>query len=309
MIQYSEFGYPSADRKTQIHAVMWLPEGEPEAVLQIVHGMQEYIERYDEFARYMCAHGVAVVGNDHLGHGGSIVSEDCFGYFAEQGGNKCLLLDMRELQRITRERFPEVPYFMLGHSMGSFLARQYICQYGKGLDGAVISGTAWYSAAEAQFGMLLCRLIARRKGWMYRSPLVTKLSTGGYNKRFEPARTKSDWLTRDENIVDAYRRDRRTQFTFTLNGYYNMFACLKALTDKRELRRVPKDLPVLFIAGEMDPVGGFGAGVKRAAVSLGAAGVRGITCRLYPHDRHEVLNELNRQEVYEDILRWMRPRM
>ena len=301
MCKVKKISYMSSDKMTMIHALAWIPDGEVQGILQISHGMQEFIERYDRFARFMCEHHILVVGNDHLGHGASVRNEEQYGYFAEENGNRCVIQDMRELQRGITLKYPDVPYFVLGHSMGSFLARQYMIVYGHFLDGVIISGTAWHPDSEINTAMALCRIIARSKGWTYRSPFMTQLTMGNYNKKFEPVRTKVDWLTRDEAVVDAYRKDKRTQFMFTLNGYYNMFVGLKALTGQENLRKIPKDLPVLFIAGQMDPVGNFGAGVKKSALSLSQAGMHNIECRLYPNDRHEVLNELNYQEVYKDV--------
>lgn len=305
MIEVREFTYPSADRVTQIHAMQWIPDQKCTGILQIVHGMQEFIERYDAFARYLCSCGIMVVGNDHLGHGSSVRSDEYYGYFADKNPNRVVLSDIRYLHRQIQEANPNVPYLMLGHSMGSFLVRQYLCMHGSRLDGAIIMGTGWHSKEETALGKALCSLIAKRKGWMYRSPMITKMAMGSYNNRFEPARTKFDWLTRDEDIVDAYRHDKRTQFTFTLNGYYMLFTSLHYLTQSVNLRRMPKDLPVLFISGEMDPVGNFGLGVRSAMASFRTMGMRNVECILYPNDRHEVLNELNRQEVYEDIFDWM----
>ena len=305
MSRERHFTYLSSDKKTKIHAVVWKGDGPVKGVLQIIHGMQEYIERYDHFARWMCAQGFLVVGNDHLGHGSSILSDEMFGYFAENKPEKAVLADIRELHRHVHEKYPELPYFILGHSMGSFLARQYLCLYGKELDGAIISGTAYHARMEALAGELLCRFLARRHGWMYRSDLVNRLVSGNFNKRFEPARTKADWLTRDQKTVDAYIADRRTQFVFTLNAFYGMFRMLEYLANTDHLKRMPADLPLFFIAGEMDPVGNFGEGVKRVVVQLRSLGMREVECYLYPNDRHEVLNELNRHEVYEDIWKWM----
>ena len=305
MSQEIRFTYPSADRITDIQAMIWIPDGKIRGILQISHGMLEFVERYGEGARVLNRHGILAVGNDHLGHGGSVRSEAYYGYFAEKNGNKILLSDMRELQRMTQEKYPDLPYFLLGHSMGSFLARQYLCQYGTYLDGAIICGTAWHSGLEARAGMLLCRLIARGKGWRYRSRLVNRLAIGSFNRKFHPARTPMDWLSRDEEAVDRYRSDPRTQFVFTVNAYEQMFAGLKYLSDSKNLARMPKDLPVLFAAGEEDPVGNFGLGVKKTAVAFRAAGMKNVACRLYPNDRHEILNERNRREVYQDMLGWM----
>ena len=305
MAHLTEDTYLSADKITKIHWMKWEPdEGKPIAVLQLVHGMQEFIERYDDFARACADHGFLVVGNDHLGHGASITSDANFGYFAQNNGNRAVIADMRKLHQLVNPDH-SLPHFMLGHSMGSFLARQYLCMYGKDLDGAIISGTAYHSALEANFGMTLCSAMAKRKGWHYRSKFVTNLSMGGYNKRFEPVRTPQDWLSRDEQVVDRYRKDPRTQFMFTLNGFYNLFANLKYLTDPANLRRMPRTLPVFFIAGDMDPVGNYGAGVKKVVAQFQGLNMEDVTCRIYPNDRHEVLNELNKSEVYEDVIGWL----
>ena len=305
MSTVSHFSYLSADGETKIHAVEWTGDTPVIAVLQIAHGMQEFIDRYDHFARWMADRGFVVVGNDHLGHGASIKSEEDFGFFASKAPDLTVIRDMRSLHHKYQEKYPGVPYFLLGHSMGSFLARQYLCLYGKELDGAIISGTAYHSGAEADAALLLCKLQARQHGWKYRSPILSKMTTGGFNKRFEPARTIADWLSRDPKVADAYIADRRTQFSFTLNGYVGLFRSLKYLADTAHLKRIPKSLPVLFVAGEMDPVGNFGAGVKRVVVQLRSLGMDHIQCHLYPNDRHEILNELDKMEVYEDIRKWI----
>ena len=307
MTQIRHFTYPSSDHRTQIHAVEWKPEGEVRAILQISHGMLEYIERYDEFGRWMSEQGILVVGNDHLGHGSSVHSEADMGFFADKNGNKALIADIRQLQRLMQEQYPDLPYFLLGHSMGSFLARQYLCMYGSRLDGAVISGTGWHSGAEAKAGMYLCSALSKTRGWRYRSRMVDKLAVGAYNKQFEPARTPSDWLTRDEAVVDEFRSDPRTQHTFTINAYFNLFLNLNYLSTFRNLKKMPKELPVFFISGGQDPVGSFGMGVKKTVLSFQSAGMKHVDCKIYPNDRHEVLNELNRLEVFRDILDWMEP--
>ena len=303
------FTYPSADGITQIHAIEWKPEGPVKGILQIAHGMQEFIDRYAPFASFLCDQGFLVVGNDHLGHGSSVASEDRYSYFAEQNGNRAVIADMRELHRRTQEAWPGLPFFLLGHSMGSFLARQYICLYGQFLDGAIISGTAYFPEAKLNGAMIMCRLIALFKGWKYPSPLMTALSMGSFNKKFEPARTRVDWLTRDEQIVDAYRHDSRTHHMFTLNAWYNMFTGLKYLNVRANLEKMPKSLPVLFIAGQMDPVGDFGTGVKKVYAQIKGLGMKDVTCKLYPNDRHEVLNELDRQQVWQDVRDWLAAHM
>ncbi|MBR4865860.1 MAG: alpha/beta fold hydrolase, partial [Clostridia bacterium] len=243
--------------------------------------------------------------HDHLGHGNSIRTKEDYGYFTEEDANGTVLADIHCLTQITKEAYPGLPYFLLGHSMGSFYARQYLCQYGEELDGAIIMGTGCQPKMLVQSGKLLTTLVAAVKGWHHRSKLVTTVAFGGYNKRFEPVRTTKDWLTRDTAVVDAYIADERSSFVFTLNAYHAMFTGIDRLYDKKLLARMPKDLPVFFVAGEEDPVGDFGKGVRQAAKMCRDAGVKNVSVKFYPEDRHEILNELDRQRVYEDLLRWM----
>ncbi|MCC6095634.1 MAG: alpha/beta hydrolase, partial [Eubacterium sp.] len=222
-----DFRYPSKDGRTSIHALEWIPDGEVKAVVQIVHGMVEFVDRYDRIARLLNTKGIYVVGNDHLGHGASVVSEEDYGYFAEKDGNACVIGDMHTLREMTEKKYPGIPYFILGHSMGSFLTRQYITEYGRGLAGAVISGTGYQSKGTLRAAKAVCRTIATFKGWKYRSKMVDNMALGSYNKKFEPARTANDWLTRDTAIVDAYCANPWNNFRFTLNAYYNLFTGLE----------------------------------------------------------------------------------
>lgn len=309
MARTEHFYFASHAPGRQIHGVRWLPEGQPRAVLQITHGMVEYIERYQDFAQWLNERGFLVTGHDHLGHGNSIRTKADYGYFADEDANGTVLADVHRLTQLTKESYPGLPYFLLGHSMGSFYARQYLCQYGEELDGAIIMGTGCQPRMLVRAGKLLTTLVAAVKGWHHRSKLVTNVAFGGYNKRFEPVRTPKDWLTRDEAIVDAYIADERSSFIFTLNAYHAMFSGIDRLYDKNLLDRMPKDLPVFFVAGEEDPVGDFGKGVRQAVQMCRDAGVQRVDLKLYPKDRHEILNELDRQKVYEDLLRWMKELM
>ena len=216
-----------------------------------------------------------------------------------------MIRDIRHLQMLTADLFPSLPYFILGHSMGSFFARQYLCIHGNSLAGAVISGTAFHARPETLGGLFMARFIAHRKGWFYRSPFLNRLTIANLNKQFEPSRTPVDWLTRDKAVVDAYIADRRTQFIFTCNGFYTLFQTLKYLTYKSNLASMPRRLPVMFIAGAEDPVGNNGAGPKRVALQFQNLGMQHIDCRIYSHDRHEVLNELDKKDVWEDVLSFL----
>lgn len=304
-----DFYYPSRDGVTKIHAVEWIPDGEVKAVLQICHGMVEYIKRYDEFAAYLNGAGFYVTGHDHLGHGESVQTEDDYGYFHESKGNQFVIGDIHRLRQMTMKKYSDVPYFMLGHSMGSFLLRQYLTMYAKGLSGAVIMGTGWHGKAELNMGQLLCRMIAAFKGWRYRSTLADSLSFGSFNKKFEPGRTPKDWITSDAEKCDEYVKDPLCSFTFTVNAYYHMFTGMKVLADRKNVEKIPRELPMFFVSGADDPVGSFGKGTTKAFEMYRDAGIKNILLKLYEGDRHEILNETDRQQVYEDICTWLQQQM
>ncbi len=299
------FYYLSADQTTKIRGMRWIPDDNIKGVLQIAHGMSEYIERYGDFAMYLRERGILVTANDHLGHGESILSIDDFGYFAKKDGNEAVLKDMNKLTRLTKELYPDIPYYILGHSMGSFLTRQYICQYNDEVDGAIIMGTGSKPEIVLKSGMFLAKVISLFKGWYYRSSLLDRISFSGYNRRFEPVRTANDWLTKDEKIVDSYVYDDKSGFVFTLNGFYNMFYSISEAQKKNNLKKMNQELPVYFVAGAEDPVGDYGKGVLRAIRKFQEVGMKYVEYKLYPEDRHEILNELDREIVYEDIYSWL----
>ena len=304
MSQMTDFTLPSTVPGRTLHAFRCVPEGEVRAIVQLSHGMVEFIDRYKPLAEYLAARGILVTGHDHLGHGGSIRTKDDYGYFAEPDGNRAVLDDLHAMTVLTKKLYPGVPYFLLGHSMGSFYARQYLCEYGDELDGAIIMGTGFQPKALVTLAKTVCRVLAVFFGWKHRSNLVKNLSFLGYNKGLE-GRTAHDWLNRDQSEVDKYRADERCMFTFTLNAYYSMFTGILRLYDTDFLNRMPKDLPLLFLAGDADPVGEQGKGVKRTIDSLKAVGVKNIELKLYPGARHELLVETNKLEVFADIGNWL----
>lgn len=300
-----EFYFPSKDGNTEIHTIEWKPEGEVRAVLQICHGMVEYIRRYDGFAQFLCGKGYYVVGNDHLGHGKSVQAKSEYGFFHEKYGNACVIGDMHTLRQRTEKKYPGVPYFMLGHSMGSSLLRQYIQMYGNGLSGVVLMGTvAAHKKAALLLGKRLCRVMAAFRGWHYRSRLVDNLALGSYNRKFRPARTRADWITSDNENLDIYVSDPLCSFVTTVNAYYNIFSGMLGIQRKESVYMIPKGLPILFVSGAEDPVGEFGRGVRKIYEKYRAAGIQDVSLRLYTGDRHEILNETDRDQVYKDLLNW-----
>ena len=304
MSQMIDFTLPSTVPGRTLHAFRCIPEGEVRAIVQLSHGMVEFIDRYKPLAEDLAGRGILVTGHDHLGHGGSIRTKDDYGYFAQPDGNRAVLDDLHAMTTLTKQLYPGVPYFLLGHSMGSFYARQYLCEYGAELDGAILMGTGYQPKALVTLARTVCRVLAVFFGWHHRSRLVRDLSFLGYNKGLE-GRTPHDWLNRDPAEVDKYRADERCMFTFTLNAYYSMFTGILRLYDPDFLNRMPKDLPLLFLAGDADPVGEQSKGVQRAIDSLKAVGVQNITQKFYPGARHELLMEINRQEVFADIGNWL----
>lgn len=310
MTKEKQFSFLSKDGKTKIHAVKWMPEsGEYRAVLQITHGMVEYIERYKPFAEFLNDQGVLVVGHDHLGHGASVASEEELGYFAEPDPSDTLVEDMHTLRTTVQAENPGVPYFMMGHSMGSFLLRQYLTMRAEGLAGAIVMGTGDMPYALLKAGQAVCKSISLTKGWHHRSHLVNQLGMGGYNRQFEPSDSTKDWITSDDSKRKEYEADPLCNFVFTVNGYYQMFEGMKVLTRRHAMDKIPVELPVIFVSGAEDPVGSNGVGVTRVFRKYEAHGMTDVEMKLYAGDRHEILNETDREEVYEDLYRWMEKRI
>lgn len=312
MAEKQELFYESRDGKTQIHGVIWKPDcmlGEharkPKCVIQIVHGMEEYIERYDAFAQFMNKHDICVIGNDHLGHGQSVSDQVMHGYFGEDDIATVVVRDVHRLKKMVQEQVPDVPFFIMGHSMGSFITRNYISRYGTGIAGAVIMGTGYISGALLGVGCFLARTIALFRGWEYKSPLLRKISHGAYLNRIENSRTEFDWLSVNEENVDCYVADPLCGFGFTVNGYYTLFTFIKRAQSSSWRKKVPKQLPMYFVAGTEDPVGNYGEGVKKAFSLYQKVGIRNLSMKLYEKNRHEILQEKNKEQVTQDIYAWI----
>lgn len=281
------------------------PQGAPRAVVQVLHGIAEHCGRYEEFANELAAHGYVVARYDHIGHGLQTPKEQ-LGSFGEHNGWQKLVYDVDTVHTVLRQRYPNARQVLLGHSMGSFLAREYVIQFsGAGLSGLVLSGTGNQPLALVKSGLMLAKAAALINGKHRPAHLLQKVTFSGYNKRFSPARTPNDWLTRDAAAVDAYNADPFCGFPLTAHGYRDFFQGLAYLADTSRLKDVPKELPVYLFSGASDPVGRQGEGVKEAALQYERAGLKDVTVRLYEGGGHEMLNEINRDEVVQDLLDWL----
>ena len=309
MAEINQFTFTSCNGKTAINAREWLPESEPRAIIQIAHGVAEHILRYNEFAGFLAKHGFIVVANDHLGHGLSAAGAEELGYFGESSGWEMVVGDMRRLFEITSEKHPGLPYFLFGHSMGSFLSRTYIIRYRTGLSGVILSGTGQQPRAMVEAGRLLAGAEIKLHGAAYKSRRLNDIAFGGYNRAFAPVRTLSDWISRDEAQVDKYVDDPLCGYIPSAGLFRDMFGGIDYVSRQRNLSRMKKDLPVYFISGDHDPVGEFGKGVLRAYTGFLKAGMTDVSLKLYHEGRHELLNELNRDEVYADILTWLESKL
>lgn len=288
-----------------LDAKKWIPDGEIRGIVQMVHGMAEHIDRYAGVAEALNASGYLVTGHNHAGHG---TGAGIKGYFGEKDGWQRLIDDVHCLREQTAAEYPGVPYFILGHSMGSFVVRCYLTQYASGLAGAVISGTGYYGKGLVLAGLALANMECALGKTKKESPLINNIAFSGNNKPFEPGRTGFEWLTRDEEHVDRYVADPLCGFLFTAGGYRDMFRGLNRLTKTEDLKQIPSDLPILFISGQNDPVGSMGAGVTKVSETFRQAGMKDVTVKLYSEARHELFNELNRAEVYADLAAWLESR-
>lgn len=300
-----EYSIPSKSGVADVFARCWVPADGAKAIFQIVHGMAEHGERYEDFAKFLCGKGFAVLVDDHVGHGRSAKSDKELGYFGEKNGWDAFVEDERALTELITSEFPGLPLIFFGHSMGSFIAREYIRRYGidERIKGAIICGTSGRNPA-APIAITIAGAVAKAKGSRHKSKFIDKLAFGTYNKKVENPVTPFDWLTSDPDEVQKYIADKYCGFLFTAAGYKDLFTVLNRVSGKDWFEQVYEGLPIFLIAGEDDPVGQYGAGVKQVYNDLKLAGKKDVTLKLYPHMRHEILNEVGKDEVYNDIAAW-----
>ena len=314
--------YPSADGKTAIRALLWEPDAaeQPEGsepseglrysdvrgIVQVVHGMSEHVVRYAHFAKFLVESGFVVCANDHVGHGESVSdAQEDLGHMPARDGAEVLVRDVHALRGIMQARFgSEVPYVMFGHSMGSFIARKYISEHGEGLAAAVLCGTGQQAAALSMAG----------NAWPMRSRVCAENATKAGScipwptapiRRPSKTRVDFDWLSTDPAQVDAYINDSECGQMFTVGGYATLTALTGEVVRAESASKVPKVLPLLFIAGGGDPVGDCGRGVRKAAEEYRNAGVQSVETKIYAGMRHEILNEPGRARVMADVEAWL----
>lgn len=306
MPSFRDFYFSSSTGNDQIHARICKPDGEPKAIVQIAHGIAEYIERYDDFMSFLAENGFIAVGNDHLGHGKSFVNEGDMGYLADKDGWWHIVDDVEILRVLMNHKYPKLPQVIFGHSMGSFVARSHLIRYPGAFDAAIISGTGNQGKALVKGGLTMGNLVKAFNGAHHYSNFLNNLAFGTYNKIYENPRTDYDWLTRNEAIVDKYIADPLCGFVPSCGLFLDMMVGVDFITEKSNLKDMKKDVPVFFVSGTMDPVGERGKGVMKAYNNFKKAGMKDVEIRLYVDGRHEMLNEINNEEVYTDILKWLK---
>ncbi len=317
MTKTTNYTFTSADdRHTRIHGIKWENENNDcAAVLQIVHGMQEHIERYSEFAQYLTEKGFKVYGHDHIGHGESVEKEDDRGKMYCARPDDVMVEDMFSNYKIIKEENPGKPYFILGHSMGSYLLRKYLSVKApelKDVNGAIIMGTGCVNDAALVFGNVLCAIVTAVKGRDGYSKFIHSLMFGGDYKRFDMTgeHPENSWLSKNVENVKVFLspNNRKDRYEFSLNGYRILLRSTWFDNRMSNIRKMNLDIPVIFVSGDHDPVGGMGAGVRKSYEKFARAGVKDLSIRLYEGDRHEILNETDRAMVYEELYEWMNKR-
>ena len=299
----------SKDGKTSVSYLVTIPDGPIKGTVQIVHGMCEYKERYKDFIAFLADQGYASCIHDHLGHGATAPTPEDLGYFGENYGWRYLVDDTVRLCDMiqARQEHTGKPYILFGHSMGSFVARLAAVPLGPKLNGAIFCGTAG-EHPESAIALKLVEKVIQSKGSHYRPAMIDKMMFGSYNQRFRPVYTGKEWLSRNVAVGAAFSKDPLCSFTFTAAAFRDLLELNRKSNESHWFQSMDHSLPVYFIAGGSDPVGGYGKGVTQAARRLRkAAGQQAglVSLKLYPGARHEILNELNRKEVYRDILAWI----
>lgn len=299
------FVFDSANGIYKVHGKLVKPlTPDVKGIVQISHGMCEYIDKYDDFAQHLVAKGFAVIGHDHIGHGDSVNQIEDYGFFGSKDGYKSMIEDLKKVTDLAKERYPGKPLYLLGHSMGSLIARCYAAKYGKGLSGLILCGTVGPQPL-VKAGIKFADLLSNQKGEKYRSKMLYDVSLSFANIKFLPAKTRFEWVTSDEQELKKHIEDKKGQFIFTAKGYSDLFHLVSLANSEMLIKTVPKDLKIIFMSGDEDPVGENGEGVQRAFELYTKLGLEKVELKLYPKKRHELLKEKNKKQIFEDITNWI----
>ena len=305
MPSFNDFYFNSSTGKNRIHVRRCVPDGDIRGVVQIMHGIAEYINRYDDFMSFLASNGFVALGTDHLGHGKSIEKPEQKGFFAEKNGWDYIIKDEEILRLAMKHTYPGVPFILFGHSMGSFLVRTYIIRHPEKPDAVIISGTGHQPLPMVLGGLAMASAAVKLYGAHKIGDTLNSVAFGSYNKGYANPRTDFDWLSRDTENVDKYIADPLCGFVPTVSLFRDMMSGIKFVTNQANIDKMSKETPVYFMSGDADPVGENGKGVTRAYNAFCKAGLHDVKMRLYPAGRHELLNEINRADVYKDILDWI----
>lgn len=293
----------STDNIHNLSVKIYIPDGNIKGIFQLVHGMTEYKERYDDFLTFLCGHGYLCVSHDHLGHGKSVNDDSELGFIAQKDGWKLLVEDVKAVADYIKTSYNTKKHYLLGHSMGSFVTRLYAEKYGQDLSGYVMMGSG-YCNPMSDMGILLAKLLSFFKGKRYVSSFMYAVAFGSYNNRFKEEKDNYSWLTRKAEIRDKYRKDKYTSFRFSVSAITDLITLNKECNRKEWFENINKELPIFILSGEDDPVGEYKKGITKVYNKLTQAG-SAVKMKLYSEARHEILNELNFKEVYIDILNFL----
>lgn len=302
-----EFTFDSRDGKTKLFAYRYIPDGKIKCILQLVHGMAEHIGRYEEVAEWFCNHGVLVTAQDHLGHGKSVPDGGVYGYFCAQDPATVVVRDVHRLKKMTQEAYPGIPYVIWGHSMGSFILRNYMMRYGSGIDGAIVAGTGVKPPMALKGALLLAYIQGFFLGDRHVANMLNTIAFGN-NKKI-PVENRNDWLCTDHNVVIRYDADPMCGFIFTVNGFKTLLSLLDRQNNKKNVKLMPNSLPILLLSGSEDIVGDCTEGVKKVYEEYKSIGMKNVEMKLYDGLRHEIHNEPCKEKVFEDVLAFISKRV
>lgn len=291
------------DASLQIHC--WLPSQPPRATIQLIHGISEHAARYHGVATTLAEAGYAVFAHDQRGHGQTAASADTLGYVASSSGWQRLLADVMAVYCHISEQQPDLQRVLIGHSMGSLLAQQFAIEHGALLDGLVLSATTYRTDPMPTFGKWLASQMIRWRGAPYRSTFLDFLTVGALRLTIRNRRTIFDWLSRDPAVIDAYIADPLCGGVPSVALWRDVYDGVRLVARRENQAKIPRAVPILLLAGSADPLSAGGRSVSRLAERYRSLGIADVACRIYPGARHEVFNEINRNEVYSDLLDWL----